>query len=75
MVYGLNDINLGLTSETRHDDTFSKSAFPSSPLSCYYIPTTFPIYDWESGGKEVESGRKRYEVVALGRTSLRPNVP
>ena len=32
------------------------------------FPTTFPIYDWESEGKEVESGRKRYEGVASGRT-------
>ena len=47
--------------------TLTKSVFSRCPLSCYYIPATFPLYDWESGGKDVESGRKKCEGEAFGR--------
>ena len=54
---------LGLTKTSK---TLTKGVFSRCPLLCQNVSLFFPIIYWETGGKEVESGRKRYEGVAFG---------
>ena len=56
---------LNLTIKPAMSITLTKGAFSRSPLLCHNIPQCIPIIYWETGGKEVENGRKRLEVVAF----------
>ena len=47
--------------------TLTKGALSRCPLLGQNTSLFFPTTQWETGGKEVESGRKRYDAVVAGR--------